>query len=219
MNPELLRTIYFALETVYPPIMKMDKTNLTELYGSVNQRYHYSTFALIQNGAVFSEQDISVCHILRDRIQFKEENLQADIQIYKEKVLDILKMTQAKYAIPVFFLQVVTLRGIWDCDKETNASEFIHQRFLKITPEELQVLDRPFAGIGLRFNSPKGEDTFDFRIEPWFRDLKYLFIELRSEFPLPINSLEVAEKRINQTYDYLFTKISTFIAQPEKPTM
>ncbi|MDI6784695.1 MAG: hypothetical protein QME64_11465 [bacterium] len=216
MNPELLRTIYFALETVYPPVMKMEKNQLTELYGTVNLRYHYSSFALVQNGAVFSEQDISVCQVSRDRIQFKEDNLQADIQIYKEKVLDILKMTQAKFAIPVFFLQAVTLRGIWDCDTEHNAAEFVHQRFLKIDPEEFAVLDRPFAGVGLRFNSPKPEETFDFRIEPWFRDLRYLFIELRGEFPLPINNLEVTEKRIEQTYDFLFNKISKFIVLPEK---
>jgi len=53
MNPELLRTVYFALETVYPPVMQMEKNQLTELYGTVNQRYHYSSFALIPNGAVF----------------------------------------------------------------------------------------------------------------------------------------------------------------------
>jgi hypothetical protein len=216
MNPELLRTVYFALETVYPPVMQMEKNQLTELYGTVNQRYHYSSFALIPNGAVFSEQDISVCQVLRDRIHFKEENLQSNIQIYKEKVIDILKMTQSKFAIPVFFLQAVTLRGLWDCTPESNAAEFIQERFLKIDQDELGILERPLAGVGLRFNSPKPEETFDFRVEPWFRDLKYLFIELRGEFPQPINNLELAERRVEQTYDYLFNKISKFIALPDK---
>jgi hypothetical protein len=215
MNPEHLRTIHFSLETVYPPVMQMEKSQLTELYGSVNQRYHYSSFALIPNGAVFSEQDISVCQVLRDRINFKEENLQANIQIYKEKVIEILKMAQTKFSIPVFFLQAITLRGLWACDKDINAAEFIRDRFLKIEPQELEILDRPVAGVGLRFNSPKPEETFDFKIEPWFRDLKYLFIELRGEFPKPINTLELTERRVEQTYDYLFNKISNFIALPE----
>ena len=38
--------------------MKMEKNLLTELYGTVNQRYHYSSFALIQNGAVFSDSPL-----------------------------------------------------------------------------------------------------------------------------------------------------------------
>lgn len=197
--------------------MQMEKNQLTELYGSINQRYHYSNFALIQNGAVFSEQDISVCQVLRDRINFKEENLQANIQIYKEKAIDILKMTQTKFAIPVFVFQAVTLRGLWDCDPETNSADFIRDRFLKIEPQEVEMLERPLRGVGLRFNSPKPEETFDFKIEPWFRDLKNLFIELRGEFLHPINNLELAERRVEQTYDYLFNKISGFIALPDKP--
>lgn len=84
------------------------------------------------------------------------------------------------------------------------------------------MLERPLAGIGLRFNSPRPlvnpEETFDFKIEPWFRDpnLRYLFIEIRSEFLRPINNLELVERRVEQTYDYLVNKISRFIAEPSK---
>ena len=77
MNPELLRTIYFGMEIVYPPVNVLDKQMLTELYGQVNQRYNYVTFALLGNGAQFTESNNSACRILNDRMQITEEYLQA----------------------------------------------------------------------------------------------------------------------------------------------
>ena len=136
---------------------------------------------------------------------------QADIQIYKEKAIDIIKTFQGRTKVPVFLLQLVTLRALWPCEDGENASEVIRDRFLKISPEEFEKLERPFAGAGIRLNSPTPENVFDFKIEPWFRDLKQIFIELRGEFPQPIQTLDIAEKRVDTVYQYLFNQISQFI--------
>lgn len=214
MNPELLRSIYFGMEIVYPPLTSLDKQMLTELYGQVNQRYNYVSFTLLGNGAQFNENGGSFCRIMNDRIHLSEENLQADIQIYKEKAVDIIKTFQAKTKVPIFLMQSITLRALWPCGTDQNASEMIQERFLKIGPEDIEKLERPFAGVGLRLNSPTQENVFDIKIEPWFRDLKQIFIELRGEFPQPIQTLDIAEKRIDQVYQYLFHQISRFISAP-----
>jgi hypothetical protein len=213
MNPELLRSIYFGMEIVYPPSNTLDKQQLTELYGQINQRYNYVSFALLGNGAQLTEANNSVCRILQDRIQLSEENLQADIQIYKEKAIEIVRVVQEKIHIPIFLMQSITLRALWPCNNNQNAYEVLQDKFLKIQPEEVEKLERPLAGIGLRFNSPTPENVFDFKVEPWFRDMNQIFIELRGEFPQPIQTLDIAEKRVDQVYQYLFHQIRGFIME------
>ena len=211
MNQELLKTIHFSMEIVYPPVTNLDKMMLTDIYANISKRHDYSTFNWLGNGAQLMENSGSICRILNDRIQFQEENMQADIQVYKEKSMDIISIVKEKVNIPTYVFQVVTLRALWACDPGNNAADFIMQHFLKMDPEELAILQRPLAGVGIRMNLPTPQEIFDFRIEPWFRDINNLFVELRGEYPGTFQDVETPAKRIDSTYQFLFNKISQFI--------
>ena len=211
MNPELLRTIHFSMEVVTPPMGNMEKSQLAELYSKIIGRYDYDSYNFLGNGAQFANNTGSLIRILSDRIFFQEDNLQADIQIYIEKTIDILKMIKDRYNLQAYLFQVITLRALWTCNPDLNSRDLLLEKVIKCNEEDWARLERPIAGAGIRINMPGNDNVMDVRIEPWFRDLSQLFIELRGEFPKPVQEIDNVGQRTHETYHFLFENIQKLI--------
>jgi len=212
MNPELLRTIHVSMEIVYPPINNLDKSILTSLYADISRRYEYDSFNLLPNGAQMTNNTGSLLRVSGDRISFQEDNLQADIQIYKEKFFDILEMMKKLVPMPAYLFQIVILRALWPQSPGENSRDYLMNRFFQFSPDDLGRLGRPVAGSGLRVNMPSSDEVFDLKIEPWFRDVSQMFVELRGEYPVPVNDLQVLQDRIDKVYTFLFQNVSSFVS-------
>lgn len=212
MNPELLRTVYFSVEALYPPLPRFSGTQLQQLYVEISQRHLYEVFRTVaQEGARLTTEEEKECQIRRNRIVLIE-NIRAGFEHTARNFQDIITIVHQALNIPVFFGVRFVLRAMWECDSPDNAVSFIRDRLLNIKSDQFELLGVPVQGSGLRIRCPGlPERVHDFRIEPYFRDPKHLFIELISTFPPPIQTPKIFEERMEETRQFLMERIKDFI--------
>jgi len=214
MDEASLRVIHFRIRALYPPtVPRFSGSALQELYLKISERHQFEKFELIgDQGAKLSTEAVRDCEIRRDRI-ILWENIQRSFELVTKDFTDIIEIVHGKLSVPVLFGFSCILRALWSLPTEMDASSFLRSQALNINDDQFRLLGVPVAGTGLRVNCPDvaHHKAHDFKIEPFFRDTKNLFIELASSFPEPIQTVQICEQRMNECYDFLMNKIVSFV--------
>ena len=77
---------------------------------------------------------------------------------------------------------------------------------------KLAVLGGGFKGIGMRILLHE-EAVRQVKIEPFFGDLSSIYIEVDTQYPKPIKSLEEIDERVDECYNYIFDNIAAFLKE------
>jgi hypothetical protein len=212
MDPELLKTTYFSVLALYPPLPRFSGTGLHEIYVEISKRHEFTSFSLLNgNGARLSTEGVRECRIQRDRVELWE-NIQTDFKPVKEGFGDILETVKKTLRTPVFFGFEAVLRAHWPCEETEDAIQFLNSHMLTIKPDQFQLLGLIPRGVGVRVNCPAlPEKEHDFKIESLLRDRRVLFIELSSRFPSPVETVNILEQRMQEAYGFLFSQIKNFV--------
>jgi hypothetical protein len=74
--------------------------------------------------------------------------------------------------------------------------------------------DRPVSGVGLRFVFPptqQNHSTYHLRIEPYFPDLKMIYLENNAQFFDPLVDFQQIKNYITPAYDFLKEQAGPFV--------
>lgn len=212
MNLDLMSCSRMTAGIIYPPAT-LERNDLTRLYAQITEQYSYESFSLLPDGARLShQQDDLVIQETRAQIN---ESVQVHFNLAKEKVLDLFQTVTDTLNLHQFLTFGLKLIALVPTDDGLTSSTSIEKDLLHLDPVQLDLLGPGRRGIGLRVNLSQNSAMYDLRIEPFFRDLSQIYIELDAQFPQPFTEISGLEQKMDQVYQYLFKEVKSFLGGME----
>ncbi len=211
LNESLLRSTHFAAMVQFPPLPRFGDTQLQELYVEIKKRHDFSSFTAIQNGARMFTEELKDCVVARDRIRLSE-NIQTAFPLVKDNFFDILRTVKERLQIPVYFNMQYMTRALWELEGGYDSYNIVQEKLLKLNPQQLSALGATPKDAGIRIACPQvPQKVHDFKIESFLQNHKYIFIELQSSFPTPIQDVSAIETQMQDCYNFVFGNIKNFL--------
>ena len=211
LDDNLLRSTHFVALAQFPPLPKFGDTQLQELYVKIKQRHDFASFTSIQNGAKLFTEEVRDCQILRDRIRIAE-NIQTSFLMVKESFYDIFNTVKQEFRIPVYFGIQYMLRAMWELSSDSDALDLVQSKLLRLQSDQLSLLEIPPKDAGIRIVCPQPpKKVNDFKIESFLRNHQYLFIELKTSFLEPVQTVSILQEQMQECYTFTFDNIRKLI--------
>jgi hypothetical protein len=215
MNRDLIQPVTLKSVLLYPPTVRLERAKLTQLYSTVCAYKPYAQFAFLPDGARMVNDRGTQLRLGPDRLTFQEripsnQSTYGVVSQYERIVGDFWQ----QFSPGVFLTQEVVFEAVWPLDDEP-ANEFIEKHFLKIEREGAADLGAECAGIGLKLVFPRHQPNkaVELRVEPFFRDPKYLFLALSTQDLRPIQAPSAAGERVRWIEHYLGHDVADFITK------
>lgn len=223
MNPESLRPLTFGVLLVHPPLLHSDK-KLRELFNNLGAIHEFTKFQQLNEGTAQFERawkgtnERLSCVFQRDRVEIVHDFPSTDRQGFWRTAQDVLTESVKSLHIPAFVLQQYLIRKIANPLAEPDARIFLAQKVCSIEDKNLQALDRPLHGIGLRFFFPASQEApfeCDVKVESLLRDPTQLFLENTAKFytPLVVADLSAIGMRLETAEQFLTDTVVKFLCQ------
>lgn len=213
LREERLIAGFFIQPRKYPP-GPFDRGQLALLYGKVTERYNYTNFNQLPNGAVML-QPATQSHVqLQELLVQVNEAIEVHFNATKDKVLDVFKIVVDHFQLDALANLGVKLIARWPVSGEQQASSFLEDKYLKISETSFGVLGPGRDATGLRFHFNRSSSKYYLRIEPHLQDLSKLWIEVDIQYPGPFKGLKEVGPQIQAAYDYLFDEVKRFLESP-----
>ena len=213
MNLELMAARRITAGLVYPP-RPLQKAQLTSLYSQITSRYEFAQFQLLPDGARLGHGDQSECLIQAGpqggRIQVNE-NISTHFEMSKQKAADLFQMIATGLQVEQYIAFGVKIIASCPTDESGDAGKLIERGFLKLSEADFAPLGSGKRGTGIRINLHR-DGVYDIRIEPLFRDTRFLHVELDVQFAEPFVGLDTVEPRMDTAYGFLFGELKEFMA-------
>ncbi len=213
MNRDLIQPVTLKSILLYPPTVRLDRAQLTQFYSTVCAYKPYTQFAFLPDGARMVNDPGTQLRLGPDRLAFQErvpsnQSSYGVVSNYEKIVEDFW----AQFAPGVFLTQEVVFEAVWPLD-DGPASDFVEKHFLKVGSDEASDLGAECAGVGLKLVFPRHQENkaVELRIEPFFRDPKYLFLALSTQDLRPIQAPSAAGERVRWAEHYLSHDVADFV--------
>jgi hypothetical protein len=205
----------YITELLYPP-MTLAVQSLKELYLRISGSYDFTQFKILPEGrgAQLQSEQRKALSILPDKLSYKNEPTEQTVEAFATEVGSIVRQVRELLRIPVFVSQVVVIRLLSPVHGGENGSQYIGRRLLGFRSEQLAPFGRPASGIGVRLVFPATRERlseFQVRVEPYFQDMKMLFLENTARFFQPPQSPERVEENLRAAYDFLRIETTEFL--------
>lgn len=214
MNRDLIQPITLKSVLIFPPTVRLERTKLTQFYATVCGYKPYTQFAFLPDGARLFNDPTTQLRLAADRLAFQErvpenQSSYGVVRDYERMVEDFWK----QFTPGIFVTQEVVMEAVWPLEGAL-ATEFIESRFLKIRRQDVAALGADCAGIGLKLVLPRHgpTKTVEVRIEPLFRDPKYLFLAVSTQEVQPIQSPSAAGERVRWVEHFLGHELADLVA-------
>ncbi|MCL5104576.1 MAG: hypothetical protein M1133_10770 [Armatimonadetes bacterium] len=206
MKSELMTCRRLTAGIVFPPY-QLHQQQVNRIYADITERYPYQTLQHLPDGARMANPNGDF-FIQTTRMQTNEA---VDyFQSSKEKTLDLFNIAQDKLNITQFLTFGIKLTAFIPVDGKLNAAQLIESTALGAIKDNIELLGPGRQGVGLRFVLHQ-DGVHELKIEPFFGDLKQLYVELDVQHPAPFADLALIESRMDAAYDYLFREVSGFL--------
>lgn len=206
MKSETLTCRKLTAGVVFPPY-QLQPPQVNRIYADITERYPYQTLQHLPDGARMANPT-SDFFIQTTRMQVNES---VDyFQSSKEKTLDLLNLAQSKLNIPQFATFGIKLTAFMPIDGPLNAAQVLESTALSSVQDNLELLGPGRQGVGLRFILHQ-DGIHELKIEPFFADLRQMYVELDVQHPNPFSDLSVIESKMDAAYDYLFREVAGFL--------
>jgi hypothetical protein len=213
LNADLIQPVAIQSVVLYPPTVRLERGKLTQLYSAVCTYKPYAQFALLPDGARMLNDDGSQVRLGPDRLSFKEripenQSTYATVRDYEH----ILQDFWAAFAPGILVTQEVVLEAVWPLG-ERPSQELLEARFLRVGREQAQSLGAHCAGIGLKLVFPgyAAGKSVELRLEPFFRDPRYLFLAVSSQDLQPVQAPAAAGDRLRWLEHFLGHEVADFV--------
>lgn len=213
MNRDLIQPITLKSVLLFPPTVRLERNKLTQLYSTICAYKPYTQFAFLPDGARLFNDPNTQLRVAADRLAFQErvpenQSSYGVVRDYERMVEDFWKL----FTPGIFVTQEVVMEAVWPLES-AQATEFIETRFLKIRRQDVAALGAECAGIGLKLVLPRHgpTKTVEVRIEPLFRDPKYLFLAVSTQEVQPIQSPSAAGERVRWVEHFLGHELADLV--------
>ena len=210
MDTRLLRETRLIVGLVPQPMKvppePFTKSQLTQLYSKINDRYDYGMFNFLPDGARIAHREQNMILIQTGLIQFNEI-IPFDFISIKQKVVDLVNIITEHLKLGQFLMLGVKLTCDLPGTIPIQANDLIERKFINIDEEGFRFLGEGRQGTGLRFSFSTPESHWDLRIEPFFQDTTRLYLELDKQYPQPFVGVASIDSRIQSVRDYLFRDV------------
>jgi hypothetical protein len=213
LNPDLIQPVGIQSVVLYPPTVRLERGKMTQLYSTICTYKPYAQFALLPDGARMLNDDGSHVRLGPDRLSYKEripdsQSTYATVRDYEHILQDFWNA----FTPGILVTQEVVLEALWPLEG-TMSQEFLEAHWLRIGRSEAGALGAACAGIGLKFAFPAFTPTksVELRVEPYFRDPKYLFLALTSQDIQPVQTPAAAGERVRWLEAFLGREVAGFV--------
>lgn len=213
LNPDRIQPVALHSVLLYPPTVRLDRGKLTTYYSTVCGYKPYSQFTLLPDGAHMVNGDGSQLRLGPDRIAYKEripenQSTFATVADYEKLVHDFW----TTFTPGLLVTQEVVMEAVWPLEGALS-HEFLEERCLRVGRAEASSLGAPCAGVGLKFVFPQfaPAKAVELRLEPFFRDPKFLFLSLSSQDLQPVQVPSAAGERVRWIESFLGHEVANFV--------
>jgi len=191
---------------MYPPF-KLQHQHVNQIYAEITGRYPFQTLQHLPDGARMANPNGDF-FIQANRMQVNDA---VDyFQNSKEKAIDLFNMAQDRLQIPQFMTFGIKLTAFLPLEGGPDAAQLIEQTALSSIADNMELLGPGRKGVGLRFILHQ-DGVHELKIEPFFNDLKQLYVELDVQHPTPFKEISYIESKMDAAYDYLFREVKGFL--------
>ena len=206
MNSELLTCRRLTAGLVFPPY-QLQHPQLNRIYADITERYPFASLQHLPDGVRMANPNGDF-FIQAARMQVND-NVDY-FQSSKEKAIDLFNMAQARLKVPQFVTFGVKLTAFLPLDGGPNATELLENTALRSIRDNLELLGPGRQGTGLRIVLHQ-DGVHELKIEPFFSDIKQLYVELDVQHATPFNDISFIEPKMDAAYDYLFREVKGFL--------
>ena len=112
--------------------------------------------------------------------------------------------------MPQFTVFGIKLTALLPLQEQKNAAALLEHAALDKIENNLELLGPGRQGVGLRIVLHQ-DGIRELKIEPFFKDLSQLYIELDVQHPTAFNDVSTVEPWMDSAYDYLFREVKGFL--------
>jgi len=213
MNRDLIRPVSLKSVLIYPPTVRLERSKLTQLYSTICEYKPYSQFAFLPDGARLMNDQATQLRLSQDRLTFQEripsdQSTYGTVRNFEHIIQDFWKA----FTPGLFVTQEVVLEAVWPLE-DTTATEYIESRFLRIGRETARGLGAECAGVGIKLVFPQfaSAKAVELRIEPFFRDPKFLFLAISSQDMQPVQDPAAVGERVRWVEHFLGHEVADFV--------
>ena len=213
LNPDRIQPVAIQSVLLYPPTVRLERGKLTQLYSTVCAYKQYAQFAFLPDGARMMNDDGSQVRLGPDRLSYKEripenQSTYATVRDYERIVQDFWNA----FTPGIFVTQEAVLEALWPLD-DMPSQELLESRFLRFGREQAASLGSQCAGVGLKLVFPAyaPAKAVELRLEPFFRDPKFLFLAVSSQDLQPVQAPTATGDRVRWLEHFLGHEVATFV--------
>jgi hypothetical protein len=206
MKTENLTCRRITTGVVYPPY-QLHQQQVNRIYADITERYPFQTLQHLPDGARMANPTGDF-FIQATRMQVND-NVDY-FQSSKERAIDLFRIAQDKLRIPQFVTFGIKLTAFLPLEGQADAGQLIESTAFGSIKDNLELLGPGRKGVGLRVVLHQ-DGVHELKIEPFFNDLRQLYVELDVQHPAPFSDLNSIESRMDAAYDYLFREVSGFL--------
>lgn len=216
------RTISLITELLHIPAAHSPE-RLREVYSEVCRACDYENFTRISGGARIERREaegegFSQLTFQGDRIQVTEDHTGITVDQFARKVHAVLEIALPRLGIPIILLHNVTVRVASTPNTFKSAPELLARSIFKLTPEDIQPLQRPVNVFGFRLVFPPTQDdprSFNVRVETYVRDQRSLYIENIGTFkhPLQPGEIDKVDQNLHATSAFIAESVIPFLSR------
>jgi hypothetical protein len=148
-----------------------------------------------------------------DRLAYKEripdnQSTYATVRDYDHIVQDFWNA----FTPGIFVTQEVVFEAVWPIEG-LAANEFLEAHGVRISRAEAGSLGAACAGIGLKFVFPAfaPAKAVELRLEPFFRDPRYLFLAVTTQDLQPVQTPTAPGERVRWVEHLVGHEVATFV--------
>ena len=218
MNIPVINPTSVTVGVVFPPT-PIQKDQLTQIYSKiVHDNSEYSSFNLFpQGGARIARADGSYVHIDNNKVQVFDNISDISFTHSKERIMGIFNTVFPPITPPIIIVTGIKLIAQVAADQLGGATKVIDSVLSdSMKSDKIEYhLGPKLTGIGLRLSMQKDQpwpSVYELRIEPFFRDMAKLYIELDVQFPQPTPNNTLLESRIEHVAAYMKGSVKDFLS-------
>ncbi|HAK96139.1 MAG TPA: hypothetical protein DCM87_14380 [Planctomycetes bacterium] len=221
------RTNALLIELIHLPVQH-SPTRLRSLYQELCTQCEFDNFIRRPNGAVIERPASEEAGLARltfstDRMHFMEEGGLVTMDSFCQRLEAILGRSMDVLGIPVFLMELCTVRMVATPGHFDSASDFIGSRLLSFGAADLSQLGRPTKVFGLVLSVPPAHDlrdSYTLRVEVFARDPKSLYLENAGTFRTPINRADIAAagSAMRATGEFVTERLCPFLSRFDAPS-
>jgi hypothetical protein len=207
--------------------MQHSPHRLRSLYQELCTQCEFENFIRRPAGAIIErpaseEAGLSRLTFSTDRMHLIEEGGLLTLDSFCRRLDAILSRSMDHLGIPVFLMELCTVRMVATPGHFESASDFISTRLLNFGAVDLSQLGRTTKVFGLSLSVPPTadmRDSYSIRVEVFARDPKSLYLENAGTFRTPINRADIAQAgdAMRATCEFVSERLCPFLSRFDVP--